>query len=50
MLVCAGASVCLCVCVCACVSVRALKIVAMDKIFRFANTLIIIQIYYNNNI
>ena len=36
--------VCVCVCVCVCVSVRALKIVAVDKILRLANTLIIIQI------
>ena len=33
-----------CVCVCVCMCVRALRIVSMNKILRFTNTLIIIII------
>ena len=53
MHLCARASVCVCVrgcvcvhvCVCVCVHVCALRIVSMDKILRFINTLIIIVIH-----
>ena len=45
MLVCVCVYVCVCVCVCACARAcaRALRIVSMDKILRFTNTLIIIN-------
>ena len=49
MLMCVGASVylCVCVCVCACVCVYALRfrIVSMDKILCFINTLVITTIH-----
>ena len=47
-----GACVCVCVCVCvrARVSARALRIVSMDKMLHFINTLIIIINLYEGRI
>ena len=48
-------SLCVCVCVRACVRAcararaRALRIVSMDKIFLFTNTLIIVYCYFDPN-
>ena len=49
MCVCVHACVCVCVCVCGCVCVCVLRIVSMDKILCFTNTLIIVQINQSTN-
>ena len=44
--VCVCVRACVCVCACMCVHVYALRIVSMDKILHFTNTLIIFYYYF----